>query len=214
MPAQVEAELKLRADDEASLDELATTPSLGGLVLSPARTIEETDVYLDTDDGRLAARRWACRRRTREGRSWISLKGPAEHLSGDPLHRRPELEGPIGDPRHPAGWPPSAARDMLVSMAGDQPLVERLTLQQRRTERSVGPEGAQIGTLSLDRVEVVQRGERRGTMRIVELEFRDEAPRPLVERLFSALASVPGLTAEPASKLERALGMLDRAEAT
>ena len=95
--ASVEIELKYRARDDAVLARLAAAPALGPAVLDPPRTVDELDRYLDTADGRLAEARWACRLRTRDGRTVLSLKGPPDtELVTDPaaLHRRPEVEGP------------------------------------------------------------------------------------------------------------------------
>jgi inorganic triphosphatase YgiF len=211
MRAGTEAELKLRAPDEAALDALARLPHLGGAALGPPRSVQETDVYLDTRDGRLAAARWACRLRTRGQRRWVSLKGPPEHLRGEALHLRPELEGPVGDPRRPTGWPDSPARGLLLELAGGAELEERLTLRQRRTERRVSDPVGRVGVLTLDRVEVLAGGRSCGRLLVVELEL-DPAIEPrrqaaLGAELHAALLA-QGLRAEPASKLELALDIL------
>jgi len=207
----IEAELKLRAAGEAPLDALTTAPALGRARLGPAVTVDELDVYLDTPDGRLAAARWACRLRTREGRRWISLRGPAAHQPGEPLHRRPEIEGPVGpDPLDPAAWPDSPARARVLQLAGEQRLAERVTLRQRRTERSVALEGEEIGTLSLDRVEVRRHEASPGRLFAVELELADpERAASLAPELLRALSSRDGLVPEAASKLELALRLVD-----
>ena len=209
-----EAELKLRARDEAALDALAAAPSLGGATLGPATVVHEVDIYLDTADGRLAAARWACRFRTRDGRSWISLKGPARHAPDDPLQRRPEVEGPVGEPGSPTSWPESPARQMVLELAGEAALEERLSLVQERTERSVTDGGEPLGTLSLDRVEVIAAGRPVGRLRIVELELPAGAPRGRAEHhaarageLESVLEGL-GLVREPASKLGLALELV------
>ena len=170
----------------------------------------ELDRYLDTADLRLAAARWACRLRSREGRTIVSLKGPAEHAPGDLLHRRPELEGPADAGLQPERWPPSAARDRLVELTGGGALVERFSLAQERTERAVRVDAGQIGELSLDRVRVVHLQVEVGRMLVVELELDPGAlgagldPGPLA----LALGRVAGLVPDPASKLERALALL------
>jgi inorganic triphosphatase YgiF len=207
--SRLESELKYRADDEAPLIALADASTLGPARLGPARTVDELDRYLDTPSLRLAARRWACRLRTREGRTILSLKGPAEHASGAAMHQRREIEGRATPDPVPAGWPPSEARDRLLEMTDDEPLVERLTMAQRRTERAVLLGGAQAGLLSLDRVRVVAGGREIGHMLMVELELNPAAlasgldPRPLAE----ALSGVSGLYPDPLSKLEHALDM-------
>jgi inorganic triphosphatase YgiF len=208
MAASLEVELKLRAEDEEPLRQLATLERLGHYRLGPASEAREVDRYLDTPDGRLSAAQWACRLRSRDGRVLISLKGPAEHDAGDAIHRRPELEGPADDELAPLAWPPSAARDQLLRLAGDQPLLERLALEQQRTERAV-TDGGPLGTLSLDRVRVMHAGLERGRFLAVELELMSATPDDRVaDELLGELRAIDGLLPEPRSKLERALDLL------
>jgi len=204
---RVEAELKYTALDERPLHELEKAHLLGPAHLGAPRTVSELDRYLDTDDLRLAALRWACRLRSRHGRTVVSLKGPAEHRAGDLVHRRPELEGPADASLDPLGWPPSAARDRLLGMSGGVPLTERFRLEQERIERSVTVRGLRVGTLSLDRVRVLHGEIELGGLLVVELEF--EAAGPIDHRpLASALGQLPGLTPDALSKFERAEEML------
>jgi inorganic triphosphatase YgiF len=207
---RVEAELKFWAADDGPLRALETVAALGPALLGPARAVDEVDQYLDTADLRLAAVRWACRLRNREGRALVSLKGPAQHELGDPLHRRQEVEGPVGPGLVPEAWPPSPARDQLVAMTGGAPLVERFRLEQERTERAVELDGTRVGLLSLDRGRILQRGVELGRLAVVELELDPAALDRGVDHhaLAQALAAVPGLVADPSSKLERALALL------
>ncbi|HEY8922559.1 MAG TPA: CYTH domain-containing protein [Candidatus Limnocylindria bacterium] len=208
--SQVEAELKFTARSERPLEELERATTLGPAHLGLARTIAEVDRYLDTADLRLAAAHWACRLRSRDGRTIVSLKGPAQHAAGDMLHLRPEAEGPADSALDARAWQPSAARDQLLAMTGSAALVERFSLEQERTERSVSVDGTPVGELSLDRVGVLHDGIQIGRMTVVELELDpgalargfDHAPLSL------ALSAVDGLVADPSSKLERALAML------
>ena len=207
----LEVELKFQADDERPLDELARAAHLGPAQLGPARTVEETDRYLDTLDLRLSAVWWACRVRTRAGHTVVSLKGPAEHAAGELIHRRPELEGPAADDLEPSQWPASAARDLLQSMSGGRPLVERFTLRQRRTERPVLMGGRRCGLLSLDRSVVEHGGRQVGLLRIVELELVPSALASGLdaEPLSQALTRVANLRPDPLTKLEHALRLLE-----
>ncbi|MEO6058576.1 MAG: CYTH domain-containing protein [Candidatus Limnocylindria bacterium] len=210
----LELELKYLALDPAPLRALAAVSSLGPARLGPVSVADELDRYLDTPDLRLATARWACRVRTRGGRTKLSLKGPAAHRPQDALHRRPEVEGPAGPGLDPGTWPPSPARDLLASLADGPPsqlsLVERFSLGQRRTERAVFAGHRQVGLLSLDEVTVLRDGAARGTLFMVELELRaDEAPDlRLVADLDAGLAAVVGLQRDPHTKLEHALLIL------
>jgi inorganic triphosphatase YgiF len=210
MHATIEVELKLRAETDAPLRALATAALLGPADLGPAAEALELDRYLDTTDGRLASAGWACRLRTRQGSTRLSLKGPPQHASGAALHRRLEIEGPADASLPAHAWPASPAREQLLALSAGTNLVERLALRQRRVERSVAVGGKGVGTLSLDRVQVEQDSLARGSFAAVELELDDAAlgggfdPAPLVE----ALLATPGLVQEPHTKLERALALL------
>lgn len=208
----IETELKFRADGPAPLERLAQLERLGHAVLGPPRTRHETDRYLDTADGRLAAAAWACRLRTGAGRTIVSLKGPLETDASDgaELHRRPEVEGPAGPGADPRGWPPSAARDLLLELSDAQALVEGLVLHQERTERGVRLRRP-VGTLSLDHVTVEADGATVGELHIVELELRNG--RADVRPLTAALAEVEGLRPDPETKLEHALAIAEGARA-
>jgi len=208
MPPEVEA--KLQARGPAPLDALAVEPTIDGAALGPARTVDEADRYLDTADGRLEAARWACRLRSREGAVRVSLKGPAEAAGQGWLHRRPEVEGPATDSTDPDDWPMSDARLHLERLSGGAPLVERLRLDQRRTERPVSVGGRVVATLSLDRVAIRRGEEIAGELFIVELELldADALPHDELRRLAEALAARPGLAPDPGTKLEHALERL------
>ncbi len=206
----VEVELKFSADGAQPLEHLAILDRLGPAQLGPAERVDEQDRYLDTADGRFAAQRWACRLRTRGERTIVSLKGPAEDDLGAnaALHRRPELEGPARPTREVDEWPPSPARDFVDELRRGQPLVERLALLQQRTERDVRVDGATIGTLSLDRVEVRRDDIPAGSACVVELELRPESHEDSLAALEAALRAIDGLTPDPSTKLERALAIL------
>ena len=208
MPPEVEA--KLQARGPAPLESLSSETALAGAVLGPALTVEETDRYLDTADGRLDAALWACRLRTRDGEVRVSLKGPARESDPDWLHRRPEVEGPATDSTDPADWPMSDARRALERLSGGAPLVERLRLQQQRTERAVQIGDRRVATLSLDRVAIARGTQEAGELFVVELELTDADALPADElrRLAEALAGRPGLTPDPRTKLEHALERL------
>lgn len=209
---RTEVEAKFRAQTGDPLDDLAERATIGRALLGPGRTVDEMDRYLDTEDRRLAAAGWACRLRSRDGAVQISLKGPPSDSDHGWSHRRPEVEGPATETIDPAVWPPSAAADLLADLAAGLPLSELLRLNQRRTERTVAlVDGRPLGTLSLDRVRVSAHDVHDcEELFIVELELDPDSPRGEDELagLATALASIPGLAADPRTKLEHALERL------
>ena len=211
MPAPLEVELKFRAESDAPLRRLAAAERIGPLELGPAVETAELDRYLDTIDGRMAASGWACRLRSREGGTRVSLKGPPAEGTVGALHRRPEVEGPASADPDLAAWPASFAREQLMALSGGAALVERLSLDQLRTERAATLAGRPAGTLSLDDVRVTRDGIERGRFWVVELELDVRALRDGLDLapLLAALEAAPGLQVEPHTKLERALALLD-----
>lgn len=209
MPTEVEA--KFRAESAEPLEKLAVRERLGRALLGAARTVDEVDRYLDTDDDRLATALWACRLRSREGVTRISLKGPPIGPVRGWHHRRPELEGPATDLLEPDAWPASPALELLTTLRGGRPLVEHLRLYQARTERAVTlADGTSVGILTLDRVRVSANGTDFGRLFVVELELdaASEAAEPELDGLAKELEGTDGLVAEPRSKLEHALERL------
>lgn len=209
MPTEVEA--KFLATDATVLEALTAAPTLGDAELGPAHTVDEVDRYLDSADGRLAASRWACRLRDRGSGPYVSLKGPAAGVGADGIHRRPEFEGPATASRDPSRWPVSEARDRLLQLSGGEQLVERVRLDQRRTERDVLLGGRRVGTLSLDVVSVGVGATTNGEpFHVVELELLNDDPglERELRSLSAALAARRGLSVDRTTKLERALAML------
>ena len=210
MPTEIEA--KFRADGPDALDRLAAVRELGDAVLGSPRTVAEVDRYLDTADLRLASARWACRLRSRDGVVRVSLKGPAElGAPADGLHRRPEIEGPATDSLEPSAWPASPARAHLATLSAGVTLVERFRLEQQRTERSVHTrEGAEVGVLTLDAVDVVDvmRGPAVARLHVVELELAADGDEGALLGIATALGESEGLVPEPRTKLEHALELL------
>ncbi|MDQ2673702.1 MAG: CYTH domain-containing protein [Chloroflexota bacterium] len=204
----IEVEARFRVTDASAVTRLSSIDRLGPAELGPPAAFEQTDEYLDTADGLLAAARWACRLRQRDGVAIVSLKGPPEPDTDGWLHRRPELEGPATSDPDPAGWPASDARALLDTLRGGHPLAVQVTLRQHRTERSVTVEGVRTGVLSLDHVVVASPDAPVGAFGIVELELAGQAGAPHLPALAAALGSIGGLVAEPRSKLEAALELL------
>jgi len=198
----VEVELKYRVTDAAAAARLAGARTLGPFrAAGRSRQVQVEDRYLDTADGALRRAGWAVRLRRGPAVTILSVKSTTP--ASDALHRREELEGPANLSLDPHAWPPSPARSLVLEHAGDAPLLEIVTVRQLRRTRTLADESAEV-ELSLDEVAVVAGG--RVVDRFVELEaeLRRGAATAL-DALAVVFADDPDLTAEPASKLERAL---------
>ncbi len=147
----LEVELKYRMSETAAGDRLLATDELAGMqALEPVETVVHEDRYVDTPDGALEAAGYAGRLRSDgNGSTVITLKGLRRQDDGGALHVRTELEGPA-DPETGAGsWPTSAARDEVLAIAGEAPLVDRVRVRQVRRKRLYGIDGTVV-ELSVD----------------------------------------------------------------
>ncbi len=222
MATRVEHELKYRVHDRAAAERLLAAPDLAGLTaVGPLRTVQMEDRYVDTTDGALARAGYAARIRHEPGTTLVSVKAlqRGEHPLAA-LHRREELEGPADRAAPPVDWPPSAARSLILELAGDAPLVEIVTIRQLRRRRAFADAtGATAATgatgepaeleASLDDVDVVSHGDVVARFTDLEIELRTGDPETLT-RVAAALDREPGLEPATGSKYEAALLALGR----
>jgi CHAD domain-containing protein len=207
----IEVELKFRMTDAATGDRLIAGDELAGFrALGPVETVQVEDGYLDTVDGTLTAAGYAARLRSGDGSAMITLKSLRRLDDGGVIHRRAELEGPATAGQPAASWPASSARDLIVRIVGDEPLVEIARIRQTRRKRRYGREAA-IVEMSVDDVSVVAGGE--VVERFAELELELQAgEEAALEPLVELLSEIEELVPAQSSKLERALAAVRREE--
>jgi CHAD domain-containing protein len=202
-PAGTEVELKYRATERAAIDRLLEAPQVGAFTATGAiRPVQHEDVYVDTADGLLDRAGYAVRLRRARGRTTVGLKSRTDTGDGA-LHRRTEIEGPTDGSFDPHAWPASAARTMVLELAGDAPLVEVVTIRQLRRRRNL-VRGDTTIELSIDDVDVVARGRVVDHFTEVELELV-AGPARALDALARSLRSEEGLLEATGSKFETAL---------
>ena len=170
-PRPIEVELKYRLRDEAAGDRYLVAEDLAGFApITPVRSTQMEDRYLDTSDGALARAGFAARLRQTARGTTVSVKSmgrrPAENGAAG-VHRREELEGPADRTAGPRDWPASDARSLILEQCGDAPLVELVTIRQLRRKRKL-QSAETVVELSLDEVDAVSRS--RVVEQFVELE--------------------------------------------
>jgi CHAD domain-containing protein len=199
----VEVELKYRVVASGAADRYLNGDELAGFApTGQVRAVQHDDRYVDTPDGALARAGFGARLRQAGNGLFISVKSLGRNGGSGP-HRREELEGPADRGLPPSDWPPSAARSLVLELAGDAPLVEVVTVRQLRRKREFRRDGAAV-EVSLDEVDVVVRGdvvERFEELEVEMVEGDDEA----LDALGAVLGAAKGLEPAETSKLERAL---------
>ena len=206
-PRPVEIELKYRLRQAAAGDRYLIAEDLAGFhPITPVRSTQLEDRYLDTGDGALARAGFAARLRQTAKGTTVSVKSLVRRSGEGGAHRREELEGPADRTAGPRDWPPSDARSLILEQCGDAPLVELVTIRQLRRKRKLQSADT-IVELSLDEVDAVARS--RVVDRFVELEVElMEGDESALEPIDAVLADDPGLALSTGSKLEAALAAI------
>ncbi len=206
-PRPVEVELKYRLLNDAAGDRYLFADELGEFrAITPVRSTQLEDRYLDTGDGALARAGFAARLRQTAKATTVSVKSLARRPAGSGAHRREELEGPADRTAGPRDWAASDARSLILEQCGDAPLVEVVTIRQLRRKRKL-QSGDTIVEVSLDEVDVVARS--RVVERFVELEVElVEGDEAALDRIESIITDDPGLVPSTGSKLEAALSAI------
>ena len=206
-PRPVEIELKYRLRQAAAGDRYLAADDIGGFhPITPVRSTQLEDRYLDTGDGALARAGFAARLRQTAKGTTVSVKSLARRGGNGGAHRREELEGPADRTAGPRDWPASDARSLILEQCGDAPLVELVTIRQLRRKRKLQSADT-IVELSLDEVDAVARS--RVVDRFVELEVElVEGDESALDPIDAVLADDPGLAISTGSKLEAALSAI------
>ena len=200
-----EVELKFRVTDPATGERLIAAEGFGSMEVAVGRlrTVQIEDVYVDTVDGALARSGYAARLRQNGTDTIVSVKSLARTDAAGGAVRREEVEGPADRSGPTVGWPASDARTLVVAIVGNDPLVELVTVRQRRRKRILRSDTTRV-ELSLDEVDVISAGRIAGSFVEFEAELvkGDEA---VLAELAGILDMEPGLVRSPHSKLETAL---------
>jgi CHAD domain-containing protein len=202
----LEVEAKFSIPDERMFQQLLDAGSLAGFDLVDPSVAELHDTYVDTANGAIQSAGYACRLRLTDERCLVTIKGLGS-VSGA-IHQRAEYEVELPQPVPPEDWPPSKARDLVLSLRGDSRLLPLFDINQTRHSRFLDSHGLHVAELSLDRVRVVQSGEEAATFLELEVELSPAGSVPELERLAAELQEGWGLAPNGRSKFERALAAL------
>ncbi|TMQ58651.1 MAG: CHAD domain-containing protein, partial [Candidatus Eisenbacteria bacterium] len=204
-----EIEAKYVVPDAATFEKLRSLAALGEYHLVGGGERRITDHYLDTPRRALLHGGYSCRRRADDaGRpEVVTVKGLGR--AQEAVHHRAEHEAEVPPGTPPDRWPAGPGRDIVMRLAGDEPLVELVRVGQRRLTREVEREGQRIAVLSLDRVEFGPPALPAAYELEIELAPSGDTTdlRAIADRLQPF-----GLRPQALSKLERALALLDASE--
>ncbi len=203
----MEVEAKFAVPNRRMYRRLAHLREVASYALVSAGSAQVDDDYFDTSDRRLLAADYTCRLR-REGDAFLAtLKG----LGGadGAVHRRAEHEVRLAtwtsDVR---AWPESPARSLALELTRGAPLERLFGLTQTRSRADLRDGERRVAQLSLDVVQVTI-GQRPASYYELEVELMADGTESDLAAVAAELATVWGLSAEPHSKFERGLALLD-----
>jgi len=200
----MEIEAKFAVPDEVTWLKLQEVEQIAGYALSPGKTKQVHDTFVDTPDRAILASRHVCRRREVDGQIVMTLKS-GQTVEGA-VHRREELEitlereVPIGQ------WPPSEIRDRLLAIVGDVTLVPLFDHHQTRIIRWASQADRVVAEMSVDQVELSISGKEQSYFE-VEFELKEVGTEADLAQLAACLTDDWHLQPEPRSKFSRALAL-------
>jgi inorganic triphosphatase YgiF len=191
-------------------------PHIDTLDLAPYRLVprgvqRHHDEVLDTPARSLTAARRSLRIRRAGQEAVLTLKGP-NTTSDDGMYAREEIEAslPEGTDGDIRAWPPQIA-ERVAPLIGGQPLAPLVRVDVTRRLWDVIRAGRRVAELALDSGEIAANG-RRQPLYELEVELKGAGKRADLDALAGRLQNSLPLRAEPRSKLQRGLALLDEAE--
>jgi inorganic triphosphatase YgiF len=200
----MEIEAKFAVPDEATWLKLQTVGQIAGYALSPGKTKQVHDTFMDTPDRSILAARHVCRKREVDGQIVMTLKS-GQTVEGA-VHRREELEVTLVREQPIGQWPPSEIRDRLLSIIGDVALVPLFDQHQTRIVRWASRPDRVVAEMSVDKVELSINGKQQSYFE-VEFELKEAGTEDDLAVIAACLQNEWNLKPEQRSKFARALAL-------
>lgn len=203
----MEVEVKFTIPDKETWKRLQETDQLAGFLLSSGHSISIHDFYLDTAGLSIKQAGYACRKRELIDKTVITLKQLA--AANGAFHRRNEFEIflPAAD-LPPAQWPDSPARNLILQLIQQHPLIPLFDLNQTRFVRLMRSHSERlVAELSIDEVHI-QAADNEQIFYELEAELLAEGTESDLEKIQSCLQQEWALIPASCSKFERALTLI------
>jgi CHAD domain-containing protein len=163
------------------------------------------DRYVDTPDHRFYNNQLFVRlRESKDGDVLLTIKRLGEPPDGA-VHARDEYQVQVPSTER-NDWPDSPVRSMVDEIAGDQPLVDLVGVDQTRIVSNLVEGTRAVAELSLDQV-VIQTAHKPVTAYELEAELLPDGLATDLRDLVQVFKEEYGLAPQPLSKFERAMKM-------
>lgn len=203
----MEVEARFAIPDQTTYERLRSLDSLEHFVLHNPETIQIDDVYLDTEDRRIARAGYACCLRQQGDRHTVLLR--KREIPDPPLHRYERLQAEMPGQLSWPHWPDGQVREELVGLVGDADLEAVLALYRIEECRQVSAGGRRVAELKQD---VVRQSVANGQEEFLDLIVRlqedgtEEELTALIESLRRDFDVLP----QPVSRYQRGVAVEGR----
>jgi len=202
----MEIEAKFILSDVVTFQRLQAANHINDFALSAHQIQQVHDTYLDTEEQLILAGGYSCRLRETESEVLITVKGLNKAQGA--IHRRIELEVSLPAYQPPHEWPKSPARNLILQLIAETPLIPLFDLQQTRVYRRMTQEERLIAQLCLDNVHIVS-GNRKQRYFELEVELAPQGNQDDLAAIVTYLQDECGLEPELQSKFERAMAFIN-----
>ncbi len=196
----METEAKFIVPDAATYAKLRRMPRLGPYKLGKPEVKTVQDSYVDTDGRHFFQQRFAVRLRAGDGGLRLTLKNFGERPQ-NAIHSRTEIES-IVPGRDITAWPAGEARKLAEEIAGHEPLMDLVSLDQNRVVAPITDGIRLVAEWSLDTVTLAGADT---PFYELEIELRPDGRERDLRELSDFLTAKYGLRPQPQSKFERAV---------
>lgn len=198
---QLEVEWQYSVADTDAVVRWLQSATVPGYTVTPGKTKDLDDTYLDTPDWRIHRARFTCRVRDKGESSELTIKGMAAAVGS--MRSRREMNEPLTVGALPLAAP-GICGEILRMIAGKRDLAPIFSLQTHRRTFMLSDSVGLLGEVAVDDTAIPVEGAEPARLSRVEVEV-DAAAVGRSQRFVDLLVATAGLSAAGTSKFEAAL---------
>lgn len=200
----MEVEARFAIPDQVTYERLRSLDHLDRFSLQQCETVQIEDVYLDTEDRRIARAGYACCLRRRDGAYQVLIR--KRETPEPPLHRYARLQTALSGNLPLNLWPAGPVRDEVEALVEGSALREVLALQRTQERRCVCRDQRVVAELKQDIVWQRVAGEQQEFLDLV-IRLNEEGTEEELSALVAGIRRMFDLRPQPVSRYQRGVSI-------
>ncbi len=200
----MEVEARFAVPDLTTYEQLLALDRLDQFVFRNPETHQIDDVYLDTEDRRIAQADWACCVCHQGDQHQVIVR--KRGVPDPPLHRYERFQADLSGQVPLQQWPSGPVRDQVVALVGDAELRPVLALHRTQTSRDVYCGGRRVARLKQDVVSQVVDGETQEFLDLV-IALADGDTEDEFASLVASVQNKIDVWPQPVSRYQRSMAV-------